>query len=292
MRILLTIPHFYQTSGSSAHGRRHGSLLGNREARLSALRSCIHAIHQLYGPAQFAMQIVHGRTRPANQQLTAEVHVIICTTGHAHLLPDLAVDPLLYHQHPTQAEPPMLGFECQAVLRDRWGNYDYYCYLEDDLILHDPWLFLKLAWFNRELGGRKLLLPNRFERGSHRLVSKAYIDGDLAERVTAAYRDGSAVPLRSSTLGVPLVFHRALNPHSGCFFLNAEQMALWTSQPHFLDRSTSFIGPLESAATLGILRTFEIYKPARENASFLEIEHYGSAFLSQLRRPEPAADSL
>jgi hypothetical protein len=38
----------------------------------------------------------------------------------------------------------------------------------------------------------------------------------------------------------------------------------------FFDRDTSFIGPLESAATLGIMRAFRIYKPAPEHAAFLE----------------------
>jgi hypothetical protein len=47
----------------------------------------------------------------------------------------------------------------------------------------------------------------------------------------------------------------------------------------FLDRSERFAGPLESAATYGIMRTFEIYKPARENASFLEVRHLDNRYL-------------
>jgi hypothetical protein len=181
-----------------------------------------------------------------------------------------------------------LGYECQAVLRDRWGNYDYYCYLEDDLILYDPWLFAKLAWFSSQAGMEALLLPNRFERGTGELVNKAYIDGDLAPGVTARFQDVSEIPdFRGTALGVPLIFKRPLNPHSGCYFLTAEQMARWTRQPDFLDRSSSFVGPLESAATLGIMRAFRIYKPSRENASFLEIEHFGTGFLRQLRRSDP-----
>jgi hypothetical protein len=78
----------------------------------------------------------------------------------------------------------------------------------------------------------------------------------------------------------PVTFCRAANPHSGCYFLNNRQMEHWVKQPHFLDRDTSFVGPLESAATLGIMRTFKIYKPAPTNASFLEIQHFGTAFLN------------
>ena len=232
------------------------------------------------------MQLAEKRTRPANEPLRAEIHVVICTTGGQHLLEGLPLERNLYHHHPTQADPSLLGYECQAVLRDRWGNYDYFGYLEDDLIVHDPWLFAKLAWFSSQAGDQALLLPNRFERGGE-LVNKAYIDGDLAPRVTERFQNIAEVPeFRGTVLGVPLVFRRPLNPHSGCYFLSAEQMAHWTRQPDFLDRSQAFIGPLESAATLGILRAFRIYKPARENANFLEIEHFGTGYLSQLRRPD------
>ena len=61
-------------------------------------------------------------------------------------------------------------------------------------------------------------------------------------------------------------------------------METWARQPYFLDRDTRFVGPLESAATLGIMRTFRVYKAAVESAGFLEIEHFGTSFLGQLRR--------
>ncbi|HVW37506.1 MAG TPA: hypothetical protein VHB99_09375, partial [Pirellulales bacterium] len=80
------------------------------------------------------------------------------------------------------------------------------------------------------------------------------------------------------------------NPHSGCYFLSAAQMAHWAAQPFFLDRDTSFVGPLESAATLGILRAFKIYKPAREQAAFLEIQHHGAQFLVQVGTQLPIVD--
>jgi len=90
-----------------------------------------------------------------------------------------------------------------------------------------------------------------------------------------------------SLLGTTVTFQRARNPHAGCFFLNARQMRNWSGQPYFLDRDTRFIGPLESAATLGVMRTFRIYKSAPESAAFLEIEHFGTAFLDNLRRRDP-----
>ena len=69
------------------------------------------------------------------------------------------------------------------------------------------------------------------------------------------------------------------------FFLNARQMRHWVEQPYFLDRDWSFIGPLESAASLGIQRAFKVYKPALANADFLEIQHFGHAYLDMIGRP-------
>lgn len=190
----------------------------------------------------------------------------------------------LYQHYPTRVDPLLLGFECHSVLRDRWGNYDYYGFLEDDLVLQDPWFFEKLRWFNSCLGPDKLLQPNRFERGRDPRNLKVYVDGDLKPELTAHLGPKEAEPvLRSSVMGVSAQFQRPLNPHSGCFFLNHEQLQRWIHQPYFLDRDTSFVGPLESAATLGVARCFAIYKPANANAGFLEIEHHGEGFLSKIR---------
>jgi hypothetical protein len=178
----------------------------------------------------------------------------------------------------------LLGFECHAALREGIGRYDLFAYLEDDLICRDPWFFAKLTWFGGHLGDQVLLQPNRYEVCSLGFVPKAYVDGDIARNLTSKYQNLEQLPeLSSSFLGTSIRFHRPPNPHSGCFFLNARQMAHWAAQRYFLDRDTGFIGPLESAATLGIMRTFRVYKPALENANFLEIEHYGTGFISQLR---------
>jgi len=190
----------------------------------------------------------------------------------------------LFQHFPTDITPLHLGFQCRAVLRDRWGNYDYYCYLEDDLIIHDPWFLAKLRWFNSCVSGDNVLLPNRFERAPGPLAHKAYVDGDLAPHVTSRFQKIDEAPqLQANVMGRSIVFQRPLNPHAGCYFLNREQMKYWTQRPDFLDYDCSFIGPLESAATLGLMRSFRIYKPAAEHANFLEIEHYGTQFIGQLR---------
>jgi hypothetical protein len=251
-----------------------------------ALSSCVAAIHQLFGEHQYLINQETLAAEPANRNVTAEADVVICTTGPFHLLDRLPIPQSGFRHHATVAHPPLLGYECHDVLRAGLAaGYEYFAYLEDDLILTDPWFFKKLDWFNNELGDEVLLQPNRFEVGPLGLVHKAYIDGDLPARVTAPFQNLADRPQMTGMLmGKPVVFKRASNPHSGSFFLNRNQMDAWASQPYFLDRSSAFVGPLESAATLGIMRAFRVYKAARESASFLELAHFGTAFLGQLRR--------
>ncbi len=217
---------------------------------------------------------VDRRTEPANASLRSEVHVVLVTTGRSHLVDQAKLPRELAHPFSIDDEPTKLGYYGHRILRDRWGNYDFYCYLEDDLALEDPWFFEKLKWFNSHVGDGNVLLPNRFERSEEHAYKKCYLDGDLAPRATAPFQDISQMPeLQGTAMGRQVRFVRPLNPHSGCFFLNALQMQRWIEQSYFESFDSSFIGPLESAATLGIMKTFRIYKPAAENASFLEIEH-------------------
>jgi hypothetical protein len=65
-------------------------------------------------------------------------------------------------------------------------------------------------------------------------------------------------------------------------FLKAEQLAKWMKDPEFGVAKTDFIGPLESAATLGVMKNFRIYKPGVENPDFLEVRHAGNAYFSLL----------
>ena len=277
MRILFTIPHFFNPEGSG----KHGSLRKDPQTRRIALTTCLTALKALYGKYQYMIDISRYQAIPANQNNGNDVDIIVCTTQGFHLLSHipLASDFLMHHN--TNVEPMLLGFECQAVLKSCLGKYDYYCYLEDDLVLHDPWFFVKLKWFNHHTGNGNLLQPNRYEISPLGTLQKAYIDGNLNPEITAKFQNIREEPqLKGKIMDKLITFHKTYNPHSGCYFLNAEQMAEWASKPYFLDRDTSFIGPLESAATLGIMRSFRVYKPAAADASFLEIQHFGTTFLS------------
>jgi hypothetical protein len=281
MRILVTIPHFYEPKGD-ANGR-HGSLRQDSQSRVLALRKCLESLNQLFGKAQYGFSYAQGMVLEANCAQQHQIDIVVCTTRGCHLLDRLPSLPHFYQHHDTNADPPLLGFECQSVLAERIGQYDYYCFLEDDLILQDPWFFIKLSWFTQLTDRRCLLQPNRYEISNSSPVRKIYIDGDLKSHlISDVFGDRKYAKFAAQVMGKSICLQPALNPHSGCYFLNSAQMNDWMNQPYFLDRDISFIGPLESAATLGIKRTFKIYKPALEDANFLEIQHFGDVMSQHL----------
>jgi hypothetical protein len=276
MRILFTIVHYFRPNQEASHGSERES---QAEKRVHYLATCLSALHQTFGRNQARIYPERKILNRTNDLFRSDIEVVICTTGDSHLLAD--VPARLYRQHATTAEPRLLGYECHEVLRDRLGEFDFYCYLEDDIFVSDPLLFRKLQWFSGIASPGALLQPNRFEVavGSH--ADKLYLGTRLSgSEISRRFQDTSDTPLvKASLMGMELRFERVENPHSGCFFLSAEQMAAWAAAPYFLDRSAEFWGPLESAATLGIMRTFKVYKPAHENCGFLEVRHLANRYL-------------
>jgi hypothetical protein len=286
VKILFTIPHYFEAGGKGA--RNYGSVGKTPEPRVGALALTISALWQAFGPRQFSLNHASRKGLPANGQFRNQIAVCVCTTGARHLLGRL--DHLKDRFTPvrTQAEPPLLGYECHRVLKENLGRVDYYCYLEDDLVLRDPLFFQKLAWFNAMAEDGALLLPNRYEYAVTGGIHKVYIDGEMRPRASKDFQDPTdRTILTGKALGMPIRLARTWNPHSGCFFLTEKQMTHWAAQDYFLDRSTAFIGPPESAATLGIMKAFRIYKPALPNAGFLEIEHCGTSYLRLLGTQVP-----
>ncbi len=275
MRILFAIPHHYAPGAG-----RHASQRADPLPRLRALSACLSALHTVFGAPQGIIHIADRRVLPANQRSAHQIRIHLVTDGQRHLLERLPLPAALYRHSPAEVPFAHLGFACQRLLAAHLGEFDYYAYLEDDLILHDPLFFHKLAWFTAQAGEECLLQPNRYEAGPAAPLRKVYVDGDIRPEASAAFQDIARQPeIRAFALGSELRFVRPLNPHSGCYFLNAAQMRRWAAAPDFGRPSAAFIGPLESAATLGVMRHFRVYKPAPENAAFLEIRHYGTGFL-------------
>lgn len=64
-------------------------------------------------------------------------------------------------------------------------QFDYFCYLEDDILIADPLFFDKQLWFSGQFGDDCMLQPNRYELFRDRY--KIYVDGPLPKSLARPY---------------------------------------------------------------------------------------------------------
>lgn len=274
MRVLLALVHYFRAEEASRHSSTDGR---RRDERAAALRRAIDSWRGTFG-ATTQLNIAQRRFERL-RGVADGLDIVVLTNGTDHLLDeDHAKARGARHVRVQLDDPRMLGFAARKLFAEARNAYDLFCYSEDDLRVADPGFLGKILAFQEAFGPRRLLMPNRFEWNQDGPTLKTWIDGDIRPAATAAWRE--ALPDEDFLRLHGTAFHRAPNPHAGFHALTAVQLAHWMRQPHFGDRDCSFVSPLESAATLGVLKAFAIYKPFGLDAGFLEIEHLDTRFSS------------
>ena len=287
MRILVAIVHHWNPEGSG----RHQSLHPDPQPRIQALREQILAFSRL-GRHQLHLDLADQAAYAANLDHRHQIDLHLVTDGSHHVIDQLD-EPCrrrLTHVPMAPSDPLRLGFEAQRHLADQLdAGYDLLAYFEDDLIIHDPLFFHKIDRFIDVAGLESVLLPQRFELlPIPARIDKLYIDGAMPADELRPFLPDPAPPLQvDDGLCGAVTFESPRNPHAGCFVLRPDQLRHWSRQPWWLDGDCSFISPLESAATLGLLKTFRLYKPPYASALFLEAQHWGTSFLGLMAQATP-----
>tara|TARA_B100000674_G_C37981326_1_gene982579 strand:+ start:3253 stop:4191 length:939 start_codon:yes stop_codon:yes gene_type:complete len=277
VRILVAVVHYWDPDGNG----QHGSLRPNPRPRIEAFQQQLLALQRI-GTRQAQLNIQTMAAEPANSQLQHTIDIKVITDGEHHVLDRL--DPPyhgLFQMVITKpASPKHLGFEAQRFLASRLDQeYDLYAYFEDDLIVLDPWFFRKIDWFRSQAGDECVVFPHRIELASDpHPVDRFFIDGPMPDSDLRHILPKPEAAISAQWPGGTLYFESPLNPHSGCFVLSRLQLYYWTQQPHWQDGDCSWVSPLESAATLGIAKTFRLFKPVMAQGSWLEIQHWGTSF--------------
>lgn len=295
MNVLLAVAHYYRAKEDSSHTSTDPD---RREIRAAAIRQVVQAWRGHLG-----MAATLNVQRPAYEATSGMEHgldIVVLTHEDDHLLDQAFIEKHRVRLIKVKAQDPlMVPFGAWNLFADVRNNYDMFVYSEDDLRPADGCLLGKIAGFVETFGWRRVVLPNRYEWNLRGPALKTFIDGDLKPHVTQRYVD--ALPdepfLRQRVPGRDITFRRASNPHAGFFAVTREQLHHWMAQPHFRERDTSFVGPLESAATLGLLKTFPIYKAFGHDTGWLEIQHLDDRFSTNAEtRPAPtsaaAADAV
>lgn len=286
MRALIAIPHCFLPRGEQA---RHDSLRpAARAERTRALATAILRLHELFGSDHLAARHELGAVLPAANPERMELDVVVCVLEGAHLLDELPCPARLYHRQLVTGDPQLLGFAAHRVLARERGRYDWYGYLEDDIVVEDPLFFRKLAFFNRNFPLRldppPLLQPSRYDSpadGETRHLlgpERVYPDHMMT---SLPLRPGPTV--RLELLGRTFTLEPCRHPHAGCFFLDATQMERLAASPAFARPDKLWVTWLDTAASLAIMESFTVYKPAADSLTFLEVRHARPVMLNQLR---------
>ena len=298
MRILLAIVHHWNPEG----GGEHQSLRPDPVPRITAFQQQLLCLRRL-GELQGQLNVAQLAVQPANRALQHTIDIKVITDGEHHIL-DRVAPPYkgLFQMVVTKPlTPKHLGMEAQSFLASRLDDgYDMYGYMEDDLLIHDPLFFRKIDWFRRQLGDECVLLPHRVELPDepHPFMDRFYIDGPLQDHHLKQVIPEPSASLAAEWPGGSVYFESPKNPHAGCFFLSPSQLLHWIQQPWWQDGDSSWVSPLESAATLGISKTFRLYKPAMAQAAWLELQQWGLSFHRLIGRtlalphPEEVADAV
>lgn len=293
-RAFVAIPHFFDRSGS-ADARHDSADPNSAPRRAEALSFLIWRLQELFG--QPALVARHSQQNSIEVSLGGRMQVDICvlTNGDNHLVGQLGLPPALYKHVPASGDPRWLGLAAHKAIAQVLGGYDWYCYLEDDTAIEDPLFFLKLRHAQDLLGAQvgpdALLQPARWESardGANTALPgprKLYPDYECAG---SPYFEGPSVPL--DMLGRRWTLEPARHPHAGCFFLDRRRAEMFVGSAYCGQAKETWITPPDTAATLALIHTFRIYKPALDSLPFLEVRHLRPAMIRQLR-PEGDAYS-
>jgi len=170
-----------------------------------------------------------------------------------------------------QQDPMYVEYDAYDVFKMHISEYDYFMFLEDDIVLNDSCLVEKLKKFNI-ISPKKdyVLLPHRFEYYNG---FKSYFD-QCAMSKTGFKANSYSEHLR--IISEDATFTIFENSHSAFYCLNKEQMMLWIDSGYKWKNKIVAVGKLESAATFCMYENFEFFKPHPDNMFYFEVQHYGN----------------
>ncbi|NJO77224.1 MAG: hypothetical protein HC827_01020 [Cyanobacteria bacterium RM1_2_2] len=208
-----------------------------------------------------------------------ELTILVSTLPRRHIvdfLPKYQKDSVQLLLEPD-CDPMYVGFRVQDEFVKQINDFDWFLFIEDDIVLHDSLLLEKLERFNQNCGRPDaVLLPNRYEMWEGK---KNYIDLTIDTRI--AWNRLSLIEIEG------IKYAECTNPHSAFYCLSQAQMKVWMQSGQSWKYQDVMVGPLESAATFCLLECFSLYKPHPANLYFLEVRHHDTKYSKLLPEPSP-----
>lgn len=289
LRVRVGIPHYFREEAAGSKSGYGSGRPSNQLARSLAFARSLGSFLALNRSSQDWILNISQREMELSpptclegvQDVFVEVHVFVCGDCYMRDVVDLFSAKI--HVHHVELEQPVdLPLTVVRYLLDAADPADLTIYSEDDLVIQDAFYLEKLVWFYKLTNQQYILMPHRREPTVANAPQSLYIDGPINFR-------GASTPLHSNSepvvfcerfnSGAEVQFVEASNPHSGMFCLTDQQLnkirdAEWPP--------TTFVSPLETAATGVLLPHYPILKTSWACRKFFEIEHGNPSFLGYL----------
>ncbi|WP_340643854.1 hypothetical protein [Phenylobacterium sp.] len=276
IRVLVCIPHFFRRNSAKTEFN-NGSNIDSPAERAARFSYCLRQVVAILEETQFQMgspgQVASEEVRLLPKAASGDV-VVVSQAGE-NLLAEVSYENFVEHVL-WDGPPRELGYHCRRVFAERAGEYDLYCFIEDDTAILDPAFFQKFAAFHAAFGDDKILLPNRFEiMGVRDGAWRAYLDAPVFPRHRTPDRPGPD-SLTLPNFDGTVRFAKSTNPMSGCYVITDAQLRSWMTMPDFQAPPPSLVSqgvdPMESTQ-IPMAGRLPIYRPAPENIGFLEVHH-------------------
>lgn len=273
MRVLLVIPHIFNPKKGSIYASEQEE---KRESKIRGLvESTLGNIARLSGKAYIHASTGKGgkiETREIVANAAVDMTVRVYTDLSKSLVGYLSEDERLEIVHVEGQEPRNIPLIASRSCIQDCEDYDFVGYIEDDISIEDRSFFEKLRTLELCSGTEYAFMPHRCE----------YIDGK-GDVLLSGDPDGGRPDLFWATgealsyrwLERVVTFYRAVNPHSGCYFLSRKQAMrvreYWNCRKWKADFELA--GPLEQAASGILVPVLKIMKPLPSDYRFFMVRH-------------------
>ena len=171
IKVRAVIPHYF--AEANAPVREIGAGFGSRQpggrlARSIALSRCLHGLLNLRRSKrdlQLDFRTASGVNSPAsNESYEIKLEIVVVVCRDACLLDVIAsLAPQVQVLQRDLDDPRELGLAARDWLISHPSPADLNLYLEDDLVIHDPFFADKILWMAQRSNQQCVLLPHRYE---------------------------------------------------------------------------------------------------------------------------------
>jgi len=277
MKVIVAIPHFYKEKENASYG---SSRSGQKQARSLAFIQCISSILSLRRSTEDLVLNIAEKgiqtTKSANNQRSVEINIHIFADGENILGPALRMfkDQIKIHKAEL-GNSRHLPLRARDYLIQKGSAYDLCIYMEDDLIIRDSQFLEKQRWLIAQSKHKAVVMPHRTEWVPGARGERLLVDGPLRAEFIKKYCSPKKHAAQGKFNGKEVIFDQTDNPHSGLFCISGKQAAELATLEQPVN---GFVSPLETAATLTVLRQYAVLKPSWSNRDFLWIEHGHPSF--------------